>query len=166
MIPEDKVKTMARANRQLKILDIISKHDVDTQEELVDYLRSEGFAVTQATVSRDIKEMGIIKTLSSDGRHYKYAAQQSKEATAADKFLSMFKNTVISIKSSGNLIVLKTEAGSAGPAAELIDKLSYDEVLGVIAGDNTIFVAVDGLDHVDTIRRRLEDLLEANRLFN
>lgn len=166
MIPEDKVKTMARANRQLKILDIISKHDVDTQEELVDYLRSEGFAVTQATVSRDIKEMGIIKTLSSYGRHYKYAAQQTKEATAADKFLSMFKNTVISIKSSGNLIVLKTEAGSAGPAAELIDKLSYDEVLGVIAGDNTIFVAVDGLDHVDTIRRRLEDLLEANRLFN
>ena len=166
MIPEDKVKTMARANRQLKILDIISKHDVDTQEELVDYLRSEGFAVTQATVSRDIKEMGIIKTLSSDGRHYKYAAQQTKEATAADKFLSMFKNTVISIKSSGNLIVLKTEAGSAGPAAELIDKLSYDEVLGVIAGDNTIFVAVDGLDHVDTIRRRLEDMLEANRLFN
>lgn len=166
MIPEDKVKTMARANRQLKILDIISKHDVDTQEELVDYLRSEGFAVTQATVSRDIKEMGIIKTLSSDGRHYKYAAQQTKEATAADKFLSMFKNTVISIKSSGNLIVLKTEAGSAGPAAELIDKLSYDEVLGVIAGDNTIFVAVDGLDHLDTIRRRLEDLLEANRLFN
>ena len=166
MIPEDKVKTMARANRQLKILDIISKHDVDTQEELVDYLRSEGFAVTQATVSRDMKEMGIIKTLSSDGRHYKYAAQQTKEATAADKFLSMFKNTVISIKSSGNLIVLKTEAGSAGPAAELIDKLSYDEVLGVIAGDNTIFVAVDGLDHVDTIRRRLEDLLEANRLFN
>lgn len=157
---------MARANRQLKILDIISKHDVDTQEELVDYLRSEGFAVTQATVSRDIKEMGIIKTLSSDGRHYKYAAQQTKEATAADKFLSMFKNTVISIKSSGNLIVLKTEAGSAGPAEELIDKLSYDEVLGVIAGDNTIFVAVDGLDHVDTIRRRLEDLLEANRLFN
>ena len=157
---------MARANRQLKILDIISKHDVDTQEELVDYLRSEGFAVTQATVSRDIKEMGIIKTLSSDGRHYKYAAQQTKEATAADKFLSMFKNTVISIKSSGNLIVLKTEAGCAGPAAELIDKLSYDEVLSLIAGDNTIFVAVDGLDHVDTIRRRLEDLLEANRLFN
>ena len=157
---------MARANRQLKILDIISKHDVDTQEELVDYLRSEGFAVTQATVSRDIKEMGIIKTLSSDGRHYKYAAQQTKEATAADKFLSMFKNTVISIKSSGNLIVLKTEAGSAGPAAELIDKLSYEEVLGVIAGGDTIFVAVDGVDHVDTIRRRLEDLLEANRLFN
>lgn len=157
---------MARANRQLKILDIISKHDIDTQEELVDYLRSEGFNVTQATVSRDIKDMGIIKTLSADGRHYKYAAQQAKETSAADKYLNMFKNTVISIKSSGNLIVLRTEIGSAGPAAELIDKLSYDEVLGVVAGDNTIFVAVDGIEHVDTIRRRLEDLLEANRIYN
>ncbi len=159
------MNSMARANRQLKILDIISKHDVDTQEELVDYLRSEGFSVTQATVSRDIKEMGIIKTLSSDGRHYKYTAQQTKEACAADKFLSMFKNTVVSIKSTGNLIVLKTETGSAGPAAELIDKLSYDEVLGVIAGDNTIFVALDSLEHVEMIRRRLEDLLEANRIY-
>lgn len=156
---------MARANRQLKILDIISKHDIDTQEELVDYLRSEGFNVTQATVSRDIKDMGIIKTLSADGRHYKYSAQPTKETSAADKYLNMFKNTVISIKSSGNLIVLRTEVGSAGSAAELIDKLSYDEVLGVVAGDNTIFVAVDGVDHVDTIRRRLEDLLEANRIY-
>lgn len=157
---------MARANRQLKILDIISKHDIDTQEELVDYLRQEGFNVTQATISRDIKDMGIIKTLASDGRHYKYAAQQQKETNAADKYLNMFKNTVLSIRSSGNLIVLRTEVGSAGPAAELIDKLSYDEVLGVVAGDNTIFVAVDGVDHVDTVRRRLEDLLEANRLYS
>ncbi len=157
---------MARANRQLKILDIISKHDIDTQEELVDYLKSEGFSVTQATVSRDIKDMGIIKTLSADGRHYKYASQQTKEASAADKFLNMFKNAVVSIKSSGNLIVLKTEAGSACPAAELIDKLCYEEVLGVIAGDNTIFVAVDSIDHVDLIRRRLEELLEANRIYN
>lgn len=164
--PKDKVIIMARANRQLKILDIISKHDIDTQEELVDYLRQEGFNVTQATISRDIKDMGIIKTLASDGRHYKYAAQQQKETNAADKYLNMFKNTVLSIRSSGNLIVLRTEVGSAGPAAELIDKLSYDEVLGVVAGDNTIFVAVDGVEHVDTVRRRLEDLLEANRLFS
>lgn len=156
---------MARAKRQLKILDIIAKHDINTQEELVDYLRSEGFSITQATISRDIKELGIIKTLASDGKHYKYSAQQTKEASAADKYLNMFKNTVLSIKSTGNLIILRTEVGSAGPAAELIDKLSYDEVLGVIAGDNTIFVAVDRLDHVDMIRRRLEELLEANRIY-
>ncbi len=156
---------MARTNRQLKILDIISKYDIDTQEDLVERLRQEGFSVTQATVSRDIKDMGIIKTLTHDGRRYKYAVQTSKESNPADKYLNMFKNTVLSIRSSGNLIVLRTEVGSAGPAAELIDKLSYDEVLGVIAGDNTIFVAVDGIEHVDAIRRRLEDLLEANRIY-
>ena len=154
-----------KMTRHAKIKEIIDNHKIETQEDLASALRDEGIDVTQATVSRDIKEMGIIKTLSSDGRHYKYTAQQTKEASAADKFLSMFKNTVVSIKSTGNLIVLKTETGSAGPAAELIDKLSYDEVLGVIAGDNTIFVAVDSLEHVDMIRRRLEDLLEANRLY-
>ncbi len=156
---------MTRANRQLKILDIISKHDIDTQEELVEYLKNEGFNVTQATISRDIKDMGIIKTLASDGRHYKYSVQRTKESTVADKFLNMFKNTVLSIRSSGNLVVLKTEVGSAGPAAELIDKLNFEEVLGVIAGDNTIFVAIDNAEHTDMICERLKSLLDSNRLF-
>lgn len=151
---------MTRANRQLKIMDIISKHDIDTQEELVAQLRSEGFNITQATISRDIKDMGIIKTLASDGRHYKYTVQRSKDANASDKYLNMFKNTVISIHSSENLVVLKTEVGSAGPAAELIDKLNYEEVLGVIAGDNTIFVAIDSVANTKVVYERLEALLD------
>ncbi len=154
---------MTRANRQIKILDIISKHDIDTQEELVEQLKQEGFNITQATISRDIKDMGIIKTLASDGRHYKYAVQRTKESSVSDKFLNMFKNTVLSIRSSHNLVVLKTEVGSAGPAAELIDKLNYEEVLGVIAGDNTIFVAIDKVENTDTIRERLEDLLDSSK---
>ncbi len=154
---------MTRANRQLKILDIISKHDIDTQEELVAKLKSEEFNITQATISRDIKDMGIIKTLASDGRHYKYAVQRTKDANASDKYLNMFKNTVLSIRSSHNLVVLKTEVGSAGPAAELIDKLNYDEVLGVIAGDNTIFVAIDSIENTDGVRERLEALLDTAR---
>ena len=109
--------------------------------------------------------MGIIKTLASDGRHYKYSVQRTKESTVADKFLNMFKNTVLSIRSSGNLVVLKTEVGSAGPAAELIDKLNFEEVLGVIAGDNTIFVAIDNAEHTDMICERLKSLLDSNRLF-
>ena len=154
---------MTRANRQLKILEIISKHDIDTQEELVSMLKSEGFNITQATISRDIKDMGIIKTLAADGRHYKYTVQQTKEANTSDKYLNMFKNTVLSIRSSHNLVVLKTEVGSAGPAAELIDKLSYPEVLGVIAGDNTIFVAIDSVDNTVVVRERLEALLESDK---
>lgn len=150
---------MARATRQLKILEIISKNDIDTQEELVERLKTEGFNVTQATVSRDVKDMNIIKTLTEDGRHYKYVAQQPKEVSTADKFLKVFRNTVLSIKTSENLVVVRTETGSAGPAAALIDRLDYAEVLGVVAGDDTIFVAVDSIDHTDSVAERLEDLL-------
>ncbi len=104
---------MARATRQLKILDIINKYDIDTQEELVYRLRSEGFNVTQATISRDIKDMGIIKTISVDGRHYKYTAQKATETTPADKFLNMFKTSVISVKAAGYLVVVKTDTVAA-----------------------------------------------------
>ena len=155
---------MSRANRQIRILDIISKHDIDTQEELVMYLKAEGFNVTQATVSRDVKEMNILKTLAPDGKHYKYIAQQPKENTTSDKFLNIFKSTVLSIRAAENLIVLRTEPGSAGPASELIDRLKYEEVLGVIAGDNTIFVAVDSVEHTKIIRQKLEDLLDTTRI--
>ncbi len=151
---------MARATRQLRILEIIAKHDIDTQEELVARLRDEGYSVTQATVSRDIKDMNIIKTFTDDGRHYKYVAQQPKEPTTADKFIKIFRNTVISIRSAENLIILKTEQGSASAAAELIDRLEYEEILGVIAGDNTIFVAVDSIDHVASIVENLEKILQ------
>lgn len=151
---------MARASRQLKILEIISKYDIDTQEELVARLRDDGYSVTQATISRDIKDMNIIKTFTDDGRHYKYVAQQPKEPTTADKFIKIFRNTVLSIRSAENLIILKTEQGSASAAAELIDRLEYDEILGVIAGDNTIFVAVDSVDHVDAIVESLENILQ------
>ena len=151
---------MARASRQLKILEIIAKHDIDTQEELVARLREDGYSVTQATVSRDIKDMNIIKTFTDDGRHYKYVAQQPKEPSTADKFIKIFRNTVLSIRSAENLVILKTEQGAANAAAELIDRLEYEEILGVIAGDNTIFVAVDSVDHVDGVIDALENILQ------
>ena len=86
---------MARATRQLKILEIITKHDIDTQEELVARLRADGYSVTQATVSRDIKDMNIIKTFTDDGRHYKYVAQQPKEPSSADKFMKIFRSKYV-----------------------------------------------------------------------
>lgn len=150
---------MARATRQMKILEIIAKNDIDTQEELVTRLKNDGFIVTQATVSRDIKDMNIIKTLTDDGRHYKYMAQQPKETSSADKFIKIFRNTVLSIRSAENLVILKTEQGSANAAAELIDRLDLQEILGVIAGDNTIFVAVDTYENADKVVERLENLL-------
>jgi len=165
---------MTRANRQLKILDIISKHDIDTQEELVAKLRSEGFNITQATISRDIKDMGIIKTLASDGRHYKYAVQRTKDANASDKYLNMFKNTVLSIRSSHNLVVLKTEVGSAIGLAWL-DLLTKEFLNGtyhsakylLLANElslvTTIFVGIDSIENTDGVRERLEALLDTAR---
>ena len=156
---------MSRVNRQLKILDIISKHDIDTQEELVVYLKKEGFDVTQATISRDIKDMGILKTLASDGKHYKYAMQSSKESNVSDKYLSMFKNAIISIKFAGNLLIVKTEEASAAPAAQFIDNLNFEEILGVVAGENTIFVAIDDPSHGERLRDRLLNLTDSSVIY-
>lgn len=150
---------MGRETRQLKILEIIAKNNVDTQEELVARLCDEGFRVTQATVSRDIKDMGIIKTLSEDGKKYKYTAQQPKDNTS-ERFLSIFRNTVLSIRTAENLVVIKTETGAANAAAETIDRMNLDCILGVIAGDNTIFVAVDNVDNTACVAEKLEDILD------
>ncbi len=156
---------MSRVNRQLKILDIISKHDIDTQEELVAFLKKEGYNVTQATVSRDIKDMGILKTLASDGKHYKYAVQAAKENNATDKYLSMFKSAIVSIKFAGNLLVIKTEEASAGPAAQFIENLNFEEILGVIAGENTVFVAIDDPNHAERLKERLLNLTDTSKLY-
>lgn len=150
---------MARATRQLKILEIIAKYDIDTQEDLVAKLRAEGFNVTQATVSRDVKDMNIIKVLSPDGRHYKYVAQQIQDNSATDKFHNMFKGVVLNVTYGENLVVIKTEAGSANMAAALLDKLNFEGILGVIAGDDTIFVAVDNKENAPSIASKINQLL-------
>ena len=150
---------MARATRQLKILEIIAKYDIDTQEDLVAKLRQEGFNVTQATVSRDVKDMNIIKVLSPDGRHYKYVAQQVQDNSATDKFHNMFKGVVLNVSYGENIIVIKTESGSAAMAAALLDKLNFDGILGVIAGDDTIFVAVDTKENTPNVASKINQLL-------
>lgn len=144
--------------RQRRILEIISRHDVDTQEELAAWLSEDGFAVTQATVSRDIRDLGLVKTLAPGGKKYRYQAQQPKD-TKSERFISVFRNTVLSIRAAENLIVIKTETGSANAAAETVDRLALDSILGVIAGDNTIFVAVDSAEHADVVADRLEEIL-------
>ena len=144
--------------RQRRILEIISRHDVDTQEELAAWLSEDGFAVTQATVSRDIRDLGLVKTLAPGGKKYRYQAQQPKD-TKSERFMSVFRNTVLSIRAAENLVVIKTETGSANAAAETVDRLALDSILGVIAGDNTIFVAVDSAEHADVVADRLEEIL-------
>ena len=142
-----------KALRQEKIREIVENNIVETQSDLAERLRREDFAVTQATVSRDIKELRLIKVLTGDG-HYKYATVEKAETDLQERFIRLFSNCVVSITSSGNLIVLKTMAGSAAVAAEAIDSLKWPEIAGSIAGDNTIFVAVrEGKNVTDLIKK-------------
>ena len=127
--------------RQTAILSIIEQNDIETQEELAGRLRDMGIVVTQATVSRDIKELRLLKVLSAAGG-YKYATADKAEHGLSERFVRMFKDSVLSIDSANNIIVIKTLAGSANVAAEAIDSMRLPQILGTMAGDNTILVIV------------------------
>lgn len=145
-------------SRHSKILEIIEAKDVETQDELANELRASGFQVTQATVSRDIKEMRLIKVLTKDGR-YKYASIREKEGAVNDRFLKIYRNSVISVDHAGNIIVIKTLVGSANAAAVSIDALNIKEIVGTIAGDDTIFLVVRDENQIDKIIKQFKDLL-------
>ena len=145
-------------SRHTKILEIIENKDVETQDDLASELRKSGFQVTQATVSRDIKEMRLIKVLTKDGR-YKYASIREKEGVVNERFLKIFRNSVTSLDYAGNIIVIKTLVGSASAAAVSIDALNIKHIVGSIAGDDTIFLVVKEQEMVPDIIRQFKDLL-------
>lgn len=147
-----------KTNRHTVILDIINSMDIDTQEELAIELARRGFKVTQATISRDIKELRLIKVLSSNGS-YKYATVDRAEVALFDRYVKIFAQSVLSIIPCGNLIVLKTIAGSANVAAEAVDALKWPEIAGSIAGDNTIFVVIKDADNALEIVERFKELI-------
>ncbi len=125
-----------KTKRHAKILEIISSTAVDTQEELLGYLKKAGFDVTQATVSRDIKELRLIKTLGSDGR-YRYSTVKQEADGISSKFHSLFADAVLRIDFAGNIVVIKCLSGMAQAACAAMDSLHWDEVVGTLAGDDT-----------------------------
>lgn len=145
--------------RQVTILDIIEKNDIETQEELADALRMRGIQVTQATVSRDIKELRLLKVLTPTGS-YKYATADKAENGLTDRFIRMLAESVLSVAASANMIVIKTLSGSAAVAAEALDSFRWPEVLGTIAGDNTIFMVVRALEEVPVVVERIQDMMK------
>lgn len=150
---------MQKANRQLKILEIIENREIETQEELAEQLKSEGFDVTQATVSRDIKELGLIKVLTKNNR-YRYALPKGNNNVVLDKLVRMFRDSILGFDHSENLIVVKTLSGTASAAAEAIDRLNWKEIIGTIAGDNTILVIVRKKEQVGHILEKFRSLME------
>ena len=148
-----------KANRHSMILKLIAQQNLETQEELANTLREQGFAVTQATVSRDIKELRLIKVLTPDG-HYKYATVEKAESDLQDRYIRMFANCVLSISAAGNLCVIKTITGSASAAGEAVDSMKWPEIAGTIAGDNTVFVAVKDGKSIPEIVKRFQKLMK------
>ncbi len=145
--------------RHAAILEIIEKQDIETQEELAEVLKSRGILVTQATVSRDIKELHLLKVLSEHGG-YKYATLDKAEKGMTERFIRIFSESVLSMNSAANLIVIKTLTGSANAAAEAIDSLRWAPVIGTLAGDNTIFVAVRAVEEVETVMERFRSMIK------
>ncbi|MCB6413657.1 MAG: arginine repressor [Dorea sp.] len=138
-----------KINRHAKIIELINKYHIETQEELADYLNEEGFKVTQATVSRDIRDLKLTK-VPTDGGRQKYAIHQTAETEMSDKYIRVLKDGYVSMDMAQNILVIKTVAGMAMAVCAAIDSMKWNEVVGSIAGDDTIMCAIRSVD--DTIK--------------
>ena len=145
--------------RQETILDLIRKKDVETQEELAELLREDGFKVTQATVSRDIRELELTKVSASDGGQ-KYVQMAGGGPGMEDRYIRVLRDGFVSMDVAVNLLVLRTESGMAMAVAAALDNLSLPEVVGCIAGDDTIFVATRSEGDASALSERISGLLE------
>ena len=129
-------------NRQTMILDIIAKENVETQEQLLEHLRQRGITSTQATISRDIKQLHLVKEPAGNGA-YKYAVSNTRaRLNVADKLRTIFHESITSVESAQNIVVFKTLSGLAGGACEALDHMDVNGMLGTLAGENTVFVVM------------------------
>lgn len=150
-----------RLSRQNKILEIIKTNEVETQDQLLSLLRDAGYSVTQATVSRDIRELQLIKGQTKDGR-YKYISGNYDNRPISDRFIKIFRETTLSYAVAQNLIVVKTLSGCSGAAGEAIDCLSLEHIVGSISGDNTLLVVVDSEENVPYITEQFDRILNSD----
>ena len=148
---------MLRNARHNKILELIEEKEIETQEELCKELADANFAVTQATVSRDVRELRLFKVAGTKKR-YRYAAIGKGEEELSDKMRSLFQACIESIQAVGNIVVTKTLNGNGANAGVIIDMLKYSEIVGSIAGDDTVFSLCKTAEDAETVRGRLERL--------
>ena len=145
-----------KTKRQAKMLELIKRNDIETQEELSDYLEREGYQVTQATVSRDIRELKLTKVAMSNGRQ-KYVALQETDENLSQKYVRVFHDGFVSMDMAQNILVIKTVSGMAMAVAAALD---MHEIVGCIAGDDTIMCAIRSVDDTVAVMNRLKKLVE------
>ena len=149
---------MSKIKRQQKILDSIKQYEIETQEELIAILRNAGFNVTQATVSRDINELQLIK-IAGSGKKYRYAQVTQGKSIDNAKFLTLFKAAVVSIEAAQNIVVVKTLISNANPVAATVDSLCYNEIVGSVAGDDTLLIVTHNNEEAANVVAKLNALL-------
>ena len=149
-----------KTNRQKKILEIVNRHHIETQDDLIERLMGEGFTVTQATVSRDIRELQLTKVLTNRGT-YRYVAPKREDMVAGLKFNAALVDSIISVEAAMNIIVIKTFPGLAQAVAAGVDNLAIAEVLGCVAGDDTIMIATKSEEAAKSISERIHVMMKA-----
>lgn len=148
-----------KVERHEKIIELIRRYEIETQEELAQKLNESGFKVTQATVSRDIKELKLFKVPAGDGRQ-KYALFLQEESDELDaKYVRVFKDGYLSMAMAQNILVLKTVPGMAMAVAAALDKFQFPEVVGCIAGDDVIMCAIHNVDETLLVMEKLRKLI-------
>ena len=147
-----------KQGRHEKILELIGKYDICTQEELAEHLNSEGFHVTQATMSRDIRHLNLSKMTSADGKAH-YTVTMPGEKQLGEKYVRVLKEGTVSVEEAENLLVVKTVSGMAMAVAAALDAMKFPEILGCIAGDDTIMCALKSSADAMTVHEKINRLL-------
>ena len=150
---------MSKQRRQAMLLTLIGQQDIGTQEELAEALCQAGFTVTQATVSRDIRELKLTKVTDKDGVQ-KYAAPKGPEAVQGDKYIRVLREGMVSMDCAQNMLVVKTVSGMAMAVAAAIDAMQLKEIVGSIAGDDTIMAAVRTVEDAQIVMEKIRSFLK------
>lgn len=148
-----------KSKRHAKVLEIISKYNIETQEELSDHLEQEGFHVTQATVSRDIRELKLTKVADGAGRQ-KYIPLNESQTDLSEKYIRVFRDGFVSMDMAQNILVIRTVSGMAMAVAAALDAMDCHEIVGSIAGDDTIMCAVRTVEDTEILMKRLRKVTE------
>ncbi len=150
---------MLRSARHEKILELIAHREIETQEELCEELNKLNYVVTQATISRDIRDLHLFKVAGIE-KKYRYAYFNGGENEISPKMKSLFRDCLLSVKAAQNLVVVKTLSGNGANAGAVVDKLRYEEIVGSVAGDDTLLIVCQDCAGAETVVSKIQEFIK------
>ena len=147
-----------KVSRHAKIIELISQFDIETQEELAEYLNNAGFKVTQATVSRDIRDLKLTKIATSAGKQ-KYVLHRQEEQGMSEKYIRVLRDGYVSMDMAQNILVIKTAVGMANAVCAALDAMKWNEIVGSVAGDDTIICVIRSVDEAIAVMDKISKIV-------